>query len=459
MFQFSPTIPPTIQVKQYLEGYVSIELILTNTTSINVNSKQTFLNNLPIITSPNIFEVSSVDYNIISANKVKLVINTRLYDGPYIINDNFGITFTNVYSFYNNNINSVTMIDTKNCPFSRNGKQFFSVKNITILSSFIPYFLQNTSLSKCFQYCRNFNSNNSNISTWDTSNVTNMSFMFEEATGFNQNISSWNTSNVTDMSYMFKNTDVFNQSIGAWDTSNVTTMESMFQQATNFNQPIGAWDTSNVTTMESMFQQATNFNQPIGAWITSNVTTMESMFQQATNFNQHIGDWNTSKVTTMASMFQGTTTTPTKFNNGQGNTNFSAGEKPIYWDTSNVTTMKSMFMYCKNFNQNITKNIIDGKSVWDTSKVTDISFIFMGIDGFELLNHFNNGNNVYNEAAIAYGSSTVEFYRGSLIPGGNDIDSYIYPPLGWTFNPTITVIRTNYYTNSRLYPDVNPIQF
>jgi surface protein len=77
-------------------------------------------------------------------------------------------------------------------------------------------------------------------------------------------ISSWDTSNVTDMSEMFYSADSFNQPIGNWDVSNVTNMESMFIAARSFNQPIGGWDVSNVTNMESMFQIAESFNQPIG---------------------------------------------------------------------------------------------------------------------------------------------------------------------------------------------------
>jgi len=42
------------------------------------------------------------------------------------------------------------------------------------------------------------------ISNWDTSNVTDMSEMFNEASNFNQDISNWDTSNVTNMSDMFK---------------------------------------------------------------------------------------------------------------------------------------------------------------------------------------------------------------------------------------------------------------
>ena len=41
--------------------------------------------------------------------------------------------------------------------------------------------------------------------------------------------------------------------ISLWDTSNVTDMSRMFEYATEFNQDIGNWDTSNVTNMRFMF--------------------------------------------------------------------------------------------------------------------------------------------------------------------------------------------------------------
>ena len=69
-------------------------------------------------------------------------------------------------------------------------------------------------------------------------------------------ISTWDTSNVTDMNGMFFNAYQFNQDIGNWLTSNVTDMNCMFSEAHEFNQDIGNWDTSNVIDMNGMFYNA-----------------------------------------------------------------------------------------------------------------------------------------------------------------------------------------------------------
>ena len=234
-----------------------------------------------------------------------------------------------------------------------------------------------TNMSYMLRWCSEFKQN---IGGWDTAKVTNMNSMFQGATAFNQDIGSWNTADVTNMSNMFQGARAFNQNIGGWNTGNVTNMNHMFGEAFIFNQNIGMWNTANVTNMTSMFQSAMAFNQDIGSWNTANVTNMTSMFQGATAFNQDIGGWNTTNVGHMLSMFQGAAA----FNQNIGGWNTarnSTMRRMFYgatafngdisnWDTSNVNNMYFMFNFATSFNQNI--------GGWDTSKVTTMEAMFQG---------------------------------------------------------------------------------
>ena len=82
--------------------------------------------------------------------------------------------------------------------------------------------------------------------------------------------------------------------ISNWDTSQVTDMSRLFNNATDFNQPLNDWDVSNVTDMSQMFYEATAFNQPLNDWDVSGVTNMINMFTRALAFNQPLNDWDVS---------------------------------------------------------------------------------------------------------------------------------------------------------------------
>lgn len=104
---------------------------------------------------------------------------------------------------------------------------FFDCNNLNITATDIPNLAGVTKMSLMFYGCSILNGP-TNINSWNTATIKDMSAMFFYAYAFNQNIGSWNTAAVTDMSSMFTGAIAFNQNIGSWNTTAVTNMNVMF---------------------------------------------------------------------------------------------------------------------------------------------------------------------------------------------------------------------------------------
>ena len=211
-------------------------------------------------------------------------------------------------------------------------------------------------MSKMFWECKKFNQP---LNKWNISNVNNVQSMFGNCSIFNQNIENWNTSNIKIFSFMFYNCLNFNQPLGKWDTSNVISTAGMFMNCRNFNQNINNWNVSKLEYANSMFYNCLNFNQPLGKWDTSNVISTAGMFMNCRNFNQNINNWNVSKLEYANSMFEECW----NFNQPLDN-----------WKTSNLKYVSNMFKFCYEFNQPL--------NTWDTSKIIEMDYVFHKAEKF-----------------------------------------------------------------------------
>ena len=220
-----------------------------------------------------------------------------------------------------NRVSQVPWVTTNN--YSSTSNKSYNVTTVNVAKEINP-----TSTAYWFQGVGyNASTFNANLGKINTSQVTNMSYMFaytgQSATTWNiGDISDWNTSQVTNMSNMFQyagyNATTFTADLEKLNTSQVTNMSSMFQNAghnaTTWDiGDLSTWDTSQVTDMSSMFSSsgysATTWDiGDLSGWGTSQVTDMNRMFYyaglKATTWD--IGDlseWNTSQVTDMKYMF------------------------------------------------------------------------------------------------------------------------------------------------------------
>ena len=130
-------------------------------------------------------------------------------------------------------------------------------------------------LKDLIAYFMNLFGNDVNLNWIDVSDITDMSYLFEESE-FNGDISKWNVSNVTNMAGMFWNTK-FNGDISNWDVSKVENMNHMFSMSI-FNGDISRWNVSHVKDVRRMFSAAVEFNQDISNWDLRSVTAARNMF-------------------------------------------------------------------------------------------------------------------------------------------------------------------------------------
>lgn len=93
----------------------------------------------------------------------------------------------------------------------------------------------------------------------DTSEITDMSWLFNKLNTRNIKIDEWDTSKVTNMSYMFAGCMQFNGDLSSWNVSNVKYMSSAFQGCYKFKSDLSGWDTSNVKNMYAMFSECKEF--------------------------------------------------------------------------------------------------------------------------------------------------------------------------------------------------------
>ena len=105
------------------------------------------------------------------------------------------------------------------------------------------------------------------ITDWDVSLITDMSYAFDGKFTFNADLSKWNVQSVTTFSYTFRNAKLFISDLSQWQTSQVKTFTFMFFGCERFTAELSEWDVSRVSNFGSMFYGANNFNSDLSKWL------------------------------------------------------------------------------------------------------------------------------------------------------------------------------------------------
>ena len=259
------------------------------------------------------------------------------------------------------------------------------------------------------------------LSQLDTSNVTDMSYMFfgmSSVTGLD--VSSFDTSNVTNMHSMFNFvSSLTSLDVSNFDTSNVTDMGYMFNFVSSLTSlDVSSFDTSKVTDMGNMFAGTPLKKLTLGdtfkfvngegdltsAWKREDG---KGTFYSAADFMKNYG---TGDLTagTYVSVETGTWgTSPYTFDENTGVLTIGAGELSSYkespWSENkkvDATAIKkivlsgkvvapenSFLLFSGNTSADKPTNVteIEGLSQLDTSNVTDMSKMFKGMSSITSL--------------------------------------------------------------------------
>ena len=257
-----------------------------------------------------------------------------------------------------------------NIDWNRKGE----IKKVVFLHSFAV--IKPQSLKGLFRYLTEL-SEIEGLQYLNTSEVTNMSNMFNGCAVTSLDVSHFNTSNVTDMSGIFSScSSLTSLDISSFNTSNVTNMRDMFSGCRSLTSiDLSSFNTSNVKEMFSMFSGCSSLTSlDVSNFNTSNVTNMSSMFRDCVNLTSlDVSNFNTSNVTDMSGIFRSCRKLTSL--------DFSS------FNTSNVSNMSSMFYSCSSLTS------LD-VSKFNTDNVTNMSSMFSSCSSLTSLDlsNFNTSN-------------------------------------------------------------------
>lgn len=170
-----------------------------------------------------------------------------------------------------------------------------------------------TDIDQMFQDLGNNNASTLDCSNWTLTNCTNLRDAVRNVNSLMDvsAIGTWTIPAAENLHMTLASTDNI-PDLSNWDTSNVTTMYGLFDNASFVNvsalQSIQGWDTSNVTTMGAMFYQhntqPATYTLDLSGWNTSSLTNLYNTFysfDSGTTIN--VSNWDTTNVTNMRQTF------------------------------------------------------------------------------------------------------------------------------------------------------------
>ena len=305
------------------------------------------------------------------------------------------------YMFYNNKSSALT-----NFPFNK----FFATNSATTLEgmfknssfNFALHGKKITNVTNLKDFLRGTNFNSYFLKLGAGNNVNTLSGAFAEGNIIPRFFrDSFNTTSVTDLSFLFYKNSAYNQNLNFFNTSNVSNFESAFEGSI-YNYGLGGWNVLKGTNFKNMFKNSSFtgksihlgwFNGNPGAdkncsgmfmnskldnqnnlkyWNWSGILDTSFMFAFTKNFSLNLTAINVSNVTNFESMFEGS--------------NYNG--RVDYWNPKSAISMRNIFKNAKLFNQNCIEWFSTNRNA-DTCVIEDMSGMFEGSAGYGFHNKWS----------------------------------------------------------------------
>ena len=147
---------------------------------------------------------------------------------------------------------------------------------------------------------------NQNLSSWKFELVTDICGMFKDASSFNNHPMEIDSVNLRSANSLFEGASSFNKPLNfkLEKSNDLTELKFIFKNATQFNSSLSFEKFYNVRKLTGMFENATSFNYDISNWKVNKITHTDIMFKNATNFNKNISVWPLEAIRDASNMFQ-----------------------------------------------------------------------------------------------------------------------------------------------------------
>ena len=221
-----------------------------------------------------------------------------------------------------------------------------------------------------------------------TFNGKNTSYHFSGFKGSSIDLSSFNTSNVTNMNSMFRDcSSLTSLDLSSFNTSKVTNMASLFNSCRSLTSlDLSNFNTSKVTDMGGVFYGCSSLTSlDVSNFDTTNVINMNSIFDSCSSLTSlDVNNFNTSKVTNMGRMFSScssltsldvsnlTATSLTNANMMFYNCLYITSIDLSNFENTKTVSVSQMFQYCSRLsNLNMSK--------FDFTKISNYSSMFNSV--------------------------------------------------------------------------------